>query len=154
MRSRRYFTLRALGVFLVTVTVFAAQTVEAQSAPGAQVTIPGVETGFGSTGAVSGTFGRPVKVKDSLPAVLILHGSNGIDGRGAFYATALQEVGIATLEIFMFPGEVDHKAVGRACRMRQPRCGGCRPSGTSMLNVSASWGSPGAGACPFACRVK
>lgn len=37
--------------------------------------------------------------------MLILHGSNGVDGRGAFYAKALQEAGIATLEITMFlPG--------------------------------------------------
>ena len=103
MRSWPHVTLRALCVFLVTVTVFAAGTVKAQSAPGAQVTIPSVETGFGSSGEVAGTFGRPVKAKDSLPAVLILHGSAGIDGRGAFYAPALQDAGIATLEIFMFP---------------------------------------------------
>jgi len=37
--------------------------------------------------------------------VLILHGSGGVDGRGAFYAPALQDAGIATLEITMFrPG--------------------------------------------------
>ena len=35
--------------------------------------------------------------------MLILHGSNGVDGRGAFYARTLQEAGIATLEITMFP---------------------------------------------------
>lgn len=40
-----------------------------------------------------------------VPAVLILHGSGGIDGRGAYYAKALQDAGIATLEITMFaPG--------------------------------------------------
>jgi dienelactone hydrolase len=38
-----------------------------------------------------------------VAAVLILHGSGGVDGRGAFHATALQEAGIATLEITMFP---------------------------------------------------
>jgi len=37
-----------------------------------------------------------------VPAVLILHGSGGVDGRGAFHAWALQEAGIATLEITMF----------------------------------------------------
>jgi dienelactone hydrolase len=97
-----HLKLRAC-VLLATVAVFAAETVEAQSAPGAPVTILGVQTDFGSSGEVSGTFGRPVKAKDKMPAVLILHGSNGIDGRGAFYAPALQEAGIATLEIFMFP---------------------------------------------------
>ena len=33
---------------------------------------------------------------NNLPAVLILHGSNGIDGRGDYYAQALNAAGIAT----------------------------------------------------------
>ena len=37
-----------------------------------------------------------------VPAVVILHGSAGVDFRGAFYADALNEVGIATLEIDMW----------------------------------------------------
>ena len=44
--------------------------------------------------------------------MLILHGSGGVDGRGAFHATALQEAGIATLEITMFP-------IGPASRARR-----------------------------------
>ncbi|MFZ2972609.1 MAG: dienelactone hydrolase family protein [Ferribacterium limneticum] len=36
------------------------------------------------------------------PAVLILHGSAGVDSRGTFYAEALNEAGIATLEIDMW----------------------------------------------------
>lgn len=36
------------------------------------------------------------------PAVLILHGSSGIDGRGQAYAEALNAAGIATLEIDMW----------------------------------------------------
>lgn len=39
---------------------------------------------------------------NNLPAVLILHGSNGIDGRGDYYAQALNAAGIATLEIDMW----------------------------------------------------
>jgi dienelactone hydrolase len=35
--------------------------------------------------------------------VLILHGALGVDGRGAFYARGLNEAGIDTLEITMFP---------------------------------------------------
>ena len=49
-----------------------------------------------------GRFGPPAGATGKVPAVLILHGSNGVDGRGAFHATALQEAGIATLEITMF----------------------------------------------------
>jgi len=36
------------------------------------------------------------------PAVVILHGSAGVDFRGAFYGEALNEAGIATLEIDMW----------------------------------------------------
>lgn len=36
------------------------------------------------------------------PAVLICHGSNGVDGRGEFHAAALNAAGIATLEIDMW----------------------------------------------------
>jgi uncharacterized protein len=102
-RTRRRRDLSLSALWLLLVSGFAAEAVQAQSAAGAEVTIPGAETGFGSSGVVSGTFGRPATAKDKLPAVLILHGSNGIDGRGAFYAPALQDAGIATLEIFMFP---------------------------------------------------
>jgi len=37
-----------------------------------------------------------------LPAVLILHGSGGVDARGDFYEAALNKAGIATLQIDMW----------------------------------------------------
>ena len=37
-----------------------------------------------------------------LPAVVILHGSSGVDARGDFYQAALNEAGIATLQIDMW----------------------------------------------------
>jgi hypothetical protein len=40
--------------------------------------------------------------KKNLPAVVILHGSAGVDFRGDFYARALNASGIATLEIDMW----------------------------------------------------
>ncbi len=40
--------------------------------------------------------------RDKVPAVLYLHGTAGVDGRGAFNAWALNEAGIATLEIDMW----------------------------------------------------
>jgi uncharacterized protein len=46
-----------------------------------------------------GSFGRHGNRK--LPAVLILHGSSGVDARGDFYEAALNEAGIATLQIDM-----------------------------------------------------
>ena len=42
------------------------------------------------------------RLRDRVPAVVILHGSGGIDGRGEFHAKALNAAGIATLEVLMF----------------------------------------------------
>jgi uncharacterized protein len=80
-------------------TLAAAQS----EAPGEPVTIPGASFSSWSVKEVRGRFGRPAGAAARVPAVLILHGSGGVDGRGAFHATALQEAGIATLEITMFP---------------------------------------------------
>ena len=94
-----------MQVLLVTAAVLivsgicAAQT----DAPGERVTIPGAAIpGWGQVDEVIGRFCRPAGSMTRGPAVLILHGSGGVDGRGAFYARALQEAGIATLEITMF----------------------------------------------------
>ena len=93
-----YFFLVAAAVLIVS-GIGAAQN----DAPGEPVTIPGVEIpGWGQVDEILAHFGRPAGSMTKVPAVLILHGSGGVDGRGAFYAKALQEAGIATLEITMF----------------------------------------------------
>ena len=51
---------------------------------------------------VNGTGDRSRTPEHDLPAVLILHGSGGVDSRGDFYARALNAMGIATLEIDMW----------------------------------------------------
>ena len=84
---------------LIVASVVCAQP----EAPGEPVTIPGATVSKWSVKDVRGRFGRPTGATGKVPAVLILHGSAGVDGRGAFHATALQEAGIATLEITMFP---------------------------------------------------
>jgi dienelactone hydrolase len=53
---------------------------------------------------VSGELRIPRSGEPRLPAVLILHGSAGIDGRGASYATVLNQAGFATFEIDLFQG--------------------------------------------------
>jgi dienelactone hydrolase len=55
--------------------------------------------------AVSGELRIPGSKHDRLPAVLILHSSPGFDGRGAFYAEALNQAGIAALEIDYLQGK-------------------------------------------------
>jgi dienelactone hydrolase len=102
------------ALFLVLVCI--AQPATAQlEAPGKPVSIPGFEIpGLSQSGEVRGTFGLPPNAKPKVPVVLILHGSGGVDGRGAFYATALQKAGIATLEIVMFLRDVTPREGTRA----------------------------------------
>lgn len=79
------------------------------------VTMPGAEiAGWGEVEQVRGRFVLPAGAKAKAAAVLILHGSGGVDGRGAFHAQALQEAGIATLEITMFPRDGRPRAGQRA----------------------------------------
>jgi dienelactone hydrolase len=86
-----------------TLLLCSAAAVAQVEAPGEAVTIPGADLGdWGKVEQVAGRFGLPTAGSGKVPAVLILHGSGGIDGRGAFYARALQEAGFATLEITMF----------------------------------------------------
>lgn len=120
----------------------AAQT----DAPGEPVTIAGAEiSGWGQVGEVPARFGRPAGSTPKVPAVLILHGSGGVDGRGAFYAKALQEAGIATLEITMFPpggrpragtkATMPHAAAGLKWLAAQPNVNGQR-----LGVMGFSWG--------------
>ncbi len=99
-------TLVVLAVSLVSILLSGQAFAQSVDAPGEPVTIPGIEiSGLGQVGEVPARFGFPASSTSKVPAVLILHGAAGVDGRGAFYAKALQEVGIATLEITMFaPG--------------------------------------------------
>lgn len=59
---------------------------------------------IGPPATVRGRFNVPktATAAAKVPAVLYLHGTNGVDGRGAFNAFALNEAGIATLEIDMW----------------------------------------------------
>jgi dienelactone hydrolase len=97
-RWMRVFLVAAAALVVLS-GIGATQT----DAPGEPVIIPGAEIpGWGQVDEVFAHFGRPAGSMTKVPAVLILHGAGGIDGRGAFYAKALQEAGIATLEITMF----------------------------------------------------
>ena len=48
---------------------------------------------------VAGKLRTPLEASTEGPAVLICHGSDGVDGRGGFHAQALNAAGVATLEI-------------------------------------------------------
>jgi dienelactone hydrolase len=51
---------------------------------------------------IGGQLRMPANEGEAIPAVVILHGSAGLDSRGALYARALNDAGIATLEIDMW----------------------------------------------------
>ncbi len=73
------------------------------SALAEKVSFPGAKgEGFPSVDEVTGDLFFPEGATGKVPAVLLVHGSGGIDGRGEFHAEALRKAGIATLEIFMF----------------------------------------------------
>jgi dienelactone hydrolase len=55
----------------------------------------------------------------SAPAILICHGSDGVDGRGEFHAAALREAGFVTLEIDMWAARGTQR--GAAARPRSPQ---------------------------------
>jgi dienelactone hydrolase len=50
---------------------------------------------------IKGTLGVPAAMAP-VPAVVVLHGSGGVDGRGEYHAEALHRQGMATLEIDMW----------------------------------------------------
>jgi uncharacterized protein len=94
--------LAALAVFstlsLAPATLTHART-EAVEFPG------GVSAGgyFPTVATVKGTLTLPRQAQQGpVPAVVLLHGSGGIDGRGAYHAAGLNDAGYATLEVFMF----------------------------------------------------
>ena len=77
----------------------------------AQVAVTSEKLSFDVAGAfergaaVSGDLRIPASRRERLPAVVILHSTPGFDGRGAFYAEALNQAGIATVEIDYLQGK-------------------------------------------------
>ena len=53
---------------------------------------------------IAGELRIPDSKRERLPAVVIINSTPGFDGRGAFYAEALNAAGIATLELDIFQG--------------------------------------------------
>ena len=64
-----------------------------------------INSAFQSDARVIGELRIPKSNRDRLPAVLIVNSSPGFDGRSSFYALALNQAGIATLEVDMFQGK-------------------------------------------------
>lgn len=82
---------------------FLAASLGGGAGAGEKVTFSGAEArGYSHAEVVSAELQIPKDAKGRTPAIVILHGSGGIDGRGRFHAEALNEAGFATLEVYMF----------------------------------------------------
>jgi len=91
----------ALGALTVACATLSAH---AQAATSVDKVEFEVVSAFERRAAVVGELRVPDSPRERLPAVIIVNSSPGFDGRGAFYAEALNQGGIATLEIDMCQG--------------------------------------------------
>ncbi|NND97179.1 MAG: alpha/beta hydrolase, partial [Pirellulaceae bacterium] len=62
---------------------------------------------------VAGELRIPQSEQDKFPAVIIVHGSNGVDTRGEYHAMSLNEKGIITLEIDMWAARKNFSGAGQ-----------------------------------------
>ena len=98
---------KPLHAFQKVLQVFALASLLVSTGVSAEkVQFPGAKAeGYAHMPTVSATLEMPETATRPVPAVVVLHGSGGIDGRGEFHAKALRKAGYATLEVFMFePG--------------------------------------------------
>jgi len=86
-----------------------------EAASGWRVSYAAFETAADPPLSVAGKLTTPME-GGPAPAVLICHGSDGVDGRGEFHAAALNAAGIATFEIDMWAAR--GTARGAAARPR------------------------------------
>jgi dienelactone hydrolase len=85
------------GVALAVLMLLVAGAAAAQGVTKTRVTYPAPTADL----TIPGTLLAPV-ASGPVPAVVIAHGSGGVDGRGDYHAEALNRAGIATLEIDMW----------------------------------------------------
>lgn len=101
MRSTRRAIL-ALALALAAAPAAAQETASISVAPHVPANLPQwLALQAGAPSQVPGTLRLPAGAGRGA-AVVILHGSGGVDGRGEHYARALQAAGIASLEIDMW----------------------------------------------------
>jgi dienelactone hydrolase len=98
-------TIRSRLIYGVLLSTLVALSANAQYRASTEQMSFMVVDAFERGAAVSGELRLPASLHDRLPAVLILHSNPGFDGRGAFYADALNQAGIATLEIDYLRGK-------------------------------------------------
>ncbi|SFR45812.1 Dienelactone hydrolase [Marinobacter daqiaonensis] len=75
--------------------------------------VPGLDS------PVAGRLSFPATVETAVPAVIIAHGSGGVDARGPLYARRLNEAGIATLEIDMWSARGMNGGLDRPTHVRE-----------------------------------
>jgi dienelactone hydrolase len=96
---------KGIGAWLVCIAAVAQQPASDDSVAVDMEPVLLAITGAEAGAKVSGNLRLPRTARAPMAAVLILHSSPGFDGRGAFYAHALNRAGIATLEIDYLGGK-------------------------------------------------
>jgi dienelactone hydrolase len=91
--------------FLIALALLLWASAHAQDQPSVETIDLAIKSGYDQHARVIGELRFPPSKARKLPAVLIVNSSPGFDGRGAFYAGALNRAGMATLEIDMFQGK-------------------------------------------------
>jgi len=88
--------LAALLILVISVPAIGQTTVE-------RIAID-MPAAYRRASGIAGELRIPDSKRERVPAVVIINSSPGFDGRGVFYAEALNAAGIATLEVDMFQG--------------------------------------------------
>ena len=105
---------------------------------------------------VSGQLRVPVPITGPMPAVVVVHGSAGVDSRGQFYIEALNAAGIATLEIDMWAARGWLAGVTGRPRGVPEKCSFCyqRIDRGLMLGLKPGVDKNATPACVVACPVE
>lgn len=108
-------------VMLMSVAYLAIGLSATTSAADEAIGLAGVRTSFVSFDAfgvsdpwaIAGELRIPQTEQDIFPAVIIVHGSNGVDTRGEYHAKSLNDKGIVTLEIDMWAARNNFSGVAK-----------------------------------------
>ena len=95
---------KPLHAFQKVLQVFALASLLISTGVSAEkVQFPGAKAdGYAHMPTVSATLEMPETATRPVPAVVVLHGSGGIDGRGEFHAKALRKAGLTIDDIGLF----------------------------------------------------
>jgi uncharacterized protein len=119
-KENRMKTVHVALIVYIACLVAGAPTAAAES-PENDVAVRKAFVSFESVGVpepwtIAGELRIPQTKQASYPAVVIVHGSNGVDTRGAYHAQSLNNNGIVTLEIDLWAARGNFSGAGKRPR--------------------------------------